>query len=75
MLDYLVRPYKYDESQKKPKVPLKGEPPVHGLKSNKNYIVTNAVENILAAPKSMTSEKSWTDKKDYGKVPDYLTKI
>jgi hypothetical protein len=34
-------------------VPKKDEIPIHGLKSNKNYIVTNAVENILAAPKVM----------------------
>jgi hypothetical protein len=45
------------------------------LKSSKNYIVTNAVENILAAPKTMPEETSWTAKQDYGKTPDYLTRI
>lgn len=46
-----------------------------GLRSNKNYIITNAVENILAAPKSKPEEQSWIGKKDYGRTPDYLTRI
>jgi hypothetical protein len=46
-----------------------------GLKSNKNFIVTNAVENILAAPKILPEEKSWITKKDFGKTPDYLVRI
>ena len=46
-----------------------------GLKSNKNFIVTNAVENILAAPKTVPEAQSWTSKRDYGRVPDYLTRI
>lgn len=29
-------------------VPLRGEKPIHGLVSDKNFIVANAVENILA---------------------------
>ena len=29
----------------------KDEKPIHGLVSDKNFIVANAVENILAAPK------------------------
>lgn len=35
----------------KPIVPKKDEKPIMGLKSNKNFIVSNAVENILSAPK------------------------
>ncbi|CAD8062942.1 unnamed protein product [Paramecium sonneborni] len=69
-----VQQYKYPPSVRPP-VPKKDEKPIHGLKSNKNYIVTNAVENILSAPKQIVDEKPWTEKKDYGKVPDYLTKI
>jgi len=56
-------------------VPKKDEKPIMGLRSNKNFIVTNAVENILAAPKTMPEEPSWTSKRDYGRVPDYLTRI
>lgn len=59
----------------RPPVPKKDEAPIHGLKSNKNFIVTNAVENILSAPKQLVDEKSWTEKREYGKVPDYLTRI
>lgn len=33
---------------KKPAVPKKDEKPIHGLVSDKNFIVANAVENILA---------------------------
>lgn len=29
-------------------VPSRKEPPIMGLKSNKNFIVANAVENILS---------------------------
>ncbi|CAD8057494.1 unnamed protein product [Paramecium primaurelia] len=69
-----IQSFKYPQSCKAA-VPKKDEKPIHGLKSNKNFIVTNAVENILSAPKQITEEKAWTEKKDYGKVPDYLTKI
>jgi len=31
-------------------VPKKDEKPIMGLVSDKNFIVSNAVENILAAP-------------------------
>ena len=33
---------------KKPPVPKKDEKPIQGLVSDKNFIVANAVENILA---------------------------
>jgi hypothetical protein len=32
-------------------VPKHTDRPIHGLVSDKNFIVANAVENILAAPK------------------------
>ena len=40
-----------------------------GLRTNKNYIIANAVENILALPKQKPVEVDWTKKKDYGKSP------
>lgn len=70
-----VQSYKYEPTYKKPSVPTVVEKPIMGLRSNKNFIVTNAVENILAAPKTMPEEQSWTEKKDYGRTPDYLTRI
>jgi len=39
----IVRP-----GEKKQAVPKNGDKPIHGLVSDKNFIVANAVENILA---------------------------
>ena len=61
---------------KKVQVPKKDEKPIMGLVSDKNFIVSNAVENILAAPKLPTNnEKDFLKKKNYGKVPKYLQTI
>lgn len=61
---------------KKAAVPKKDEKPIMGLVSDKNFIVSNAVENILAAPKlPQNNEKDYLKKKNYGKVPQYLQKI
>jgi len=61
---------------KKVAVPKKDEKPIMGLVSDKNFIVSNAVENILAAPKLPTStDKDYLKKKNYGKVPKYLQQI
>ena len=58
---------------KKVPVPKKDEKPIMGLVSDKNFIVSNAVENILAAPKlPSNNEKDFLKKKNYGKVPKYL---
>lgn len=47
-----------------------------GLVSDKNFIVSNAVENILAAPKlPVNNDKDYLKKKNYGKVPKYLQTI
>jgi hypothetical protein len=40
--------FNYTTDQRKPAVPKKDEKPILGLVSDKNYIVANAVENILA---------------------------
>ena len=45
------------------------------LKSNKNFIISNAVENILSAPKVMKQDDDWLTKKQYGQTPEYLTNI
>ena len=61
---------------RKAPIPAKDEKPIHGLVSDKNFIVANAVENILAAPKlPATKEKDMLKKKTYGQVPKYVTKI
>ncbi|XP_030846791.1 enkurin [Strongylocentrotus purpuratus] len=40
-----------DEETKRPAVPKRDEKPLMGLKSNKNFVNTNAVENIMSVPK------------------------
>lgn len=70
-----VRNFSYDCKYKKETVPTVRDKPIHGLKSNKNFIVTNAIENILSMPKKHSEDKNWIKKKDYGKNPEYLSKI
>ena len=61
------------EGEKKVPVPKATEKPIMNLVSDKNFIVSNAVENILAAPKIPTNkDKDYLKKKNYGKVPKYL---
>merc|ERR1712110_1098887 len=68
-----TRPKK--KTYRKPPVVNKDDQPIMGLKSNKNFIVSNAVENILAPPKTIPQTKNYRNKKDYGQVPDYLKQI
>jgi len=41
----------------------------------KNFITSNAVENILAVPKREEEGVDWLKKPHFGEVPPYLTKI
>lgn len=60
----------------KPALPSKDDKPIMNLVTSKNFIVANAVENILAAPKKVPNdEKDFLNKEDFGKVPAYLNKI
>lgn len=70
------------EEIRKPKVPLLTERPIMGLKSEKNYIISNAVEVILSGkeeiinivPKKLKKEEEhFMMSKDYGVIPKYLT--
>lgn len=56
-------------------MPRVTEKPVQGLKSNKNFVTTNAIENILSTAKRPEEPVDWQKKKDFGKVPEYLEKI
>jgi hypothetical protein len=60
-----------------PPVPrAKDTGPVMNLVTSKNFVVANAVETILAAPKKVSEgTKDYLQKEDYGKVPKYLTHI
>jgi len=56
--------------------PTKEERPVMNLVTSKNFIVANAVEVILAAPKKLPEgSRDYLKKEDYGKVPKYLSHI
>jgi len=60
----------------KPDVPKKQDMPVMNLVTSKNFVVANAVETILAAPKKVSEgAKDYLQKEDYGKVPKYLQHI
>ena len=70
-----VRNFSYDCKHKKDSVPCVSDKPVQGLKSSKNFIMINAIENILSVAKRAPEPIDWTKKKDYGRTPDYLDKI
>lgn len=60
----------------KPTVPKKEEKPVMNLVTSKNFVVANAVETILAAPKRVSQgAKDYLNKEDFGKVPKYLQQV
>jgi hypothetical protein len=44
-------------------------------KEPKNFITTNAVENILSVPAREPEPVDWTKKPSFGKVPNYIKKI
>jgi hypothetical protein len=78
-VDPKSKPAKFERTaggSRKPAVPRRGERPVHGLKSEKNFVVANAVENILAVPKrAEPTEPDYLRKADFGKVPAYLAEV
>ena len=43
-----------------------------GLQSKKNFIVANAVENILSQAKTQEQPVNYMKKEDYGRVPRYI---
>lgn len=53
----------------KPDIPKANEKPIMGLKSNKNFIVSNAVENILSTAKATKKDDDFLKKPEFGKVP------
>lgn len=65
----------HNPAERKPAVPKKDEKPILGLVSKKNFIVANAVENILSQAKTQAKPVEWTKKEDYGKVPRYMENI
>jgi len=80
----LKEPEKYhypDEERKRPPVPrAQDAPPLMGMKTTKNFITTNAVENIMAVPKKPAANLADTRHGDIfpleesGLVPKYRNK-
>ena len=59
---------------KKPPIPTVNDTPIFGLKTEKNFIIANAVDNILMQPKKRNFSIDQPFHKYYGKVPDYIKK-
>lgn len=60
-------------SIKKPAVPKVDEPPIMGLKTEKNFIIANAVDNILMQPRKLRQlSVDQPFHKYYGKTPRYI---
>jgi len=71
-----VSKYTYINESKKPHVPTRGEKPIMGLRTSKNFITANAVEAILSVPQMpLSNEVDYIAKADFGKVPEYLDKV
>ena len=62
---------------KKPPIPSVKDRPIFGIKSNKNYILSNAIDNILMSTRKLRTNKSCENIRHiyYGKVPDYIKKF
>ena len=61
---------------RKPAVPSKSETTITGLTTTKNFVVANAVQNILMEPGGKKApEPNWLEKETFGKVPDYLHEV
>jgi hypothetical protein len=67
----------YNRTKTKPDVPLRNERPIMGLKTDKNFVVANAVENTMAVPTKAAplAQPRATDREDFGKVPEYIKDI
>jgi len=66
---------KYKKGLLKP--PLPSMFPVHGLETEKNFVIANAINNMLSEPKKRQVEKSshsWKHE-NFGKIPEYLVEI
>ena len=70
-----IKKFSYSTQERRPAIPKKDEAPIHGLKTEKNFIVSNAVEVILKPAKTTPEVQDPLKKNNYGKTPQYLNKI
>jgi len=71
--------YPEKENERKPALPKREEAPTMGLKTTKNFVISNALENILsegttkkAADRSKGGDAETLKHAEFGKVPQYL---
>ena len=67
--------FSYKTQERRASVPKRADAPILGLKTEKNFIVSNAVEVILKPAKAPPTQTRYLRKKDYGQVPGYLNRI
>jgi hypothetical protein len=70
-----IEKFKCETEIKKPPIPSINDQPISGLRTEKNFIISNAVDNILMQPKKLKDSSSEERfHKYYGRVPDYIKK-
>ena len=62
----VVEKFQRDPNFKKQNVPKRDEKPIHGLVSDKNFIVANAVENILAGKFNLIRDWRYRNRFKFG---------
>lgn len=70
--------YPEQENERKPALPKQDEAPTMGLRSTKNFVVSNALENILSESKTKNTTKTSADTAkhaEFGKIPQYLSAV
>jgi len=77
LAETLPAPTKFDyEESRKPPVPRKSEAATTVTKTDKNFVLDNALKAITTKPtKKASTEPSYLEKEDFGQVPEYLRKI
>ena len=67
----------YDRDEiRKPPVPKRNDRPIMGLKTDKNYIISNVVDTILMTPKQLKEESNSIYRhRSYAKVPKYIEEL
>ena len=61
---------------RKPPVPTINDKPIQGLRTNKNFILSNAIDNILMKPRKLRNNSCDNiHHKYYGKIPDYIKRF
>lgn len=68
-----INNFAYKTYQRRDPIPKVVDKPVMGLKSDKNFIVSNIVDNVTNPPKKLGEAVNYTQKPNFGKVPKYLS--